>query len=83
MKSTHRSRLSLLLIVLCGTIAVPVVASTATGIDVFGNGSKDADLLAAPPPFLFMILGVSMVAWAIGRRHYKSLADVRAADSEG
>lgn len=77
--NTHRSRLSFLLIVLLGTIAVPVLSSTAAGVELFSSGESGGPLVAAPPPFLFVVLGVVMVIWAVGRRHLKSSAALRAA----
>jgi hypothetical protein len=82
--TTQRSRLGLLLLVIFGTIAVPTFAATTSGVNLFGSElPRTGDqLLSAPPPIVFVVLGVSMVAWAVGRRHLKSLADLRSAESD-
>ena len=79
MTTTHRSRLGLLRLVLFGAIAVPAFAAGTAGVDFFVEAPKTtAQLVTAPPPVLFVVVGVAMVAWAIGRRHLKSLQDLRA-----
>lgn len=80
MTTTHRSRLGLLRLVLFGTIAVPAFAAS-TGA-VFGPSGGEKDLVTAPPPVLFVVVGVAMVAWAIGRRHLKSIADLQGAEAD-
>jgi hypothetical protein len=80
--TTQRSRLGLLRLVVFGTIAVPAFAATSSGIALFGGATGVAgsiEFVTAPPPLLFVVLGVSMVAWAVTRRHLKSLADLRRA----
>jgi hypothetical protein len=80
--TTHRSRLSLLRLVLIGTIAVPAFAASTGAVDVFGASGHEKDLVTAPPPVLFVVVGVAMVAWAIGRRHLKSIADLQGAEAD-
>ena len=80
MTTTQRSRLGLLRLVIFGAIAVPAFAATTSGVGFFGaDGGTESgsQLLTAPPPVIFVVLGVGMVAWAVGRRHLKSLADLR------
>lgn len=84
MTTTQRSRLSLLRLVLFGSIGVPTLAAATTGVNLFSAAALPAgpDMVYAPPPVTFVVLGVSMVAWAVGRRHLKSQADLRSADAE-
>lgn len=71
-----------------GVCAVPALAATGAGVNPFASeavGQAGEPLLvsAPPSPLLFVVVGVGLVAWAVGRRHLKSLADLSQAQSVG
>ncbi|RKY20941.1 MAG: hypothetical protein DRQ55_06020 [Planctomycetota bacterium] len=84
MKTRQSTRLGLLRLVLFGSFAVPALAASAGSTSLFGAArGTEGNLMSAPPPIVFVVVGVAMVAWAVGRRHIKGLADVRQAESQG
>ena len=70
--SVLRSRLALLKLVCLGCLAVIAVpAFAATGGSTVFQLDQEASLLSAPPPVVFMALGLLMILGAVGRRLVK------------
>ena len=74
MTSTQRSRLGLLRLVVIGALGLPAFAATSSDVSLFGLGGDNAELLAAPPHFLMVVIGLGLVSWAVGRRYIKGAA---------
>ena len=76
MSSTQRSRIAFMRLILLGALAVPAFAATG-GLSAFTFGSESMfTVLKAPPPVVFMVVGLLMVLLVVGRRVRKGGADV-------
>ena len=76
MTSTQTSSLGFLRLILLGALLVPILAATG-GAEIFTAttpvaAAETPRLLAAPPHYLMGLLGVALVAFAVGRRVTKS-----------